>query len=267
MLKELVEKISELAVEATTLRVVTDPAIPETAFTQVGHVIEAYEIPPERRSHVVHGFDDFVAAVRRWGDLDHVDPEDTNEDDVRSKSVVFHDSTCIRAILDDEDRRDKVTLRLQMSDLWCAVAKLRNTPLLGTPAQIIRFIRFELCAEGTEALVAGLRKVNFKRLSGSASEVGHGSNSYGKSVEEKVQDADAIPDGFTVETSMYTNPGFRALSSVVIRVGVFIDTVSEKIELRTLPDEIDRCTNEVQMNIGNALGEELDSRAVFFGAP
>lgn len=253
MLAEFLDKVFELTGRAQGIELAQHPDLPDVVFRRVGTNVTEHEVPPPRRHHTLEGVQDIIRAVVRA--TEEGEPE------------VYHDDTAVRVLLDREDRRDTLDMPLHVSERFRTLEALAKAPRAMSPAAAVKFLRFELQGTGIDAVVAGLRRIDFTRSGSGASNVQHGRESLGRSVEAAVQQADQVPEEFVVETPLYTNPGLRQVT-VRVRVGVYLDPGNESIEVRTLADEVAFARNAAQEALGGALREAFDGDVpVYHGRP
>ena len=92
----------------------------------------------------------------------------------------------------------------------------------------------------------------------------HGRESLGKSVEAVVQQADAIPESFTLNFQPLVNYGLR-LIEVSVRVGVAIDHEQQRIVFRLLADGLADARESMLRQLGEALTKSMPDIHVFQG--
>lgn len=235
MIREAIEKLEELYGEASGFRVLNLDE--RRMLVARGDEIREIEQSPPLRSPGLSSVSSLVAMAERC-----------------ERPAVYFSHTRAELVLDREDRRELAVLDFETTQRWAAVWGLRNG-LSFTPRDAVKFLRFDLHSVAP-ALLAGLRKVDFKRASEGRSQVEHGRESLGRSVEAAVQNIEAIPEEVEVEVPMFLTDG---LDDLVQRVwiGVYIDLDAERIELRTLSDEIPSACRRVSRQIESILRTEL----------
>ena len=125
-----------------------------------------------------------------------------------------------------------------------------------TVSEVVKFLRFGLSG-ATEVAARSLARVDFSRKSDGAHEAGHGRESLGKSVEAVVQQSETIPEEFEVRCPVYMNPGLRDLTSVSVRVGIYLDVEGvprrSSEDARVLLGRVDRAIEwaEQQARVAN----------------
>jgi hypothetical protein len=237
MFAELIQKIQGLAVEASAATIVRDDDLPGKAWLQFGGTVQEVAVPPVPRAHVVYDLESLIAALA--DDRICPDPE------------VFVASGSVRAVCDRDDRHEYVILEMPISQRFETLQAIEKGQRF-TQREAIRLLRYGLhgCV-GIDRVLAGLRRLDFKRTSSGKSHIEHGAESLGRSVEKSVQRAEEIPDQFSVHARVYAAHGCSVVAE--IQVGLELDLESEAVILQTLPDELatarQKALREVAENI------------------
>lgn len=252
MLAELIQKIVELADGARCSSFHTHDKLPHQVFLEdTDGKIEEFDVPPPPRRHELQGFNDILLVVK---------------DEMSSKPEIFVDKQGLTVHLNRDLRREFVALSLVTTDQFDTLCRLRPPKAL-EPRQAIKMLRYELHGAETENIVQALSRVDFTRTSTGRSVTEHGKESLGRSVEDAVQQADTIPDRFTVHVPIWSNPGF-VHHTASIECGVYLDLETQKVEIGVLADEINRAlvrsTRAIVKELTFDLGEECP---VFNGRP
>lgn len=249
MLSELVGTLVALGKQTNRVDFHTDEHLPNVLFLRHGDELREIPVPPRVRNHSLLSLDDIVLFLS--------DPT------VAPAPEVFFDKDELVAYLHGEERWHVLRSEMPMSQRWLTLTKL-NTPQAFTPRDAVRFLRFELPDTGTQEIVKALARVDFSRSSTGRNAVEHGKESLGRSVEAAVQQADAVPESFRVRSPVWALPGFDRFV-VDVTVGVYIDLVGEKVELRTLPDQISRGVGQAVGSVVAFLREHVPGARVFHG--
>ncbi len=252
MLAEFLSKIRELAGHDNTVNVVRTEGLHRSVIVQQGGDRQTVPLDPPLRAPVLGGYGDLLEAALN--------------SDICPNPEVYHCEASIVLLCDRADRLEKVEMPMGVSERFKTLKALEFGKSF-TPAEAVRFLRFELHGTKTEEVTKHLSRINFDRASGNASDIGHGKESLGRSVEAKVQQADKIPESFDVEVSIYTNPGLEIHSKAKIKVGVFLDMAASEVVLQTLSDECAKAEGRVQEAIGVNIRSRVDGKPVFYGRP
>jgi|SRR6185503_8266965 len=200
--------------------------------------LESIRAPP--RNYRLASFTDLCALV-----LHHAED-----------ALVFHDYGHIQVVLDKFDRREVATMGLESS---CAFSFLRglcaNDGVSFTVPQVVRFLR---SIKATPERIAEFRKIDFARTVGTRNDVQHGRESLGRSIEAAVQQADKIPEAFTVEVPVYSSAGLPSETIVDVEVQVFLDYEGSKVQLKTDPDDISLVIDRAHARIRALLPKDVE---------
>lgn len=221
MLKEAMEFLLGQGAERDRARVVRIPGVHRRVWmdTNDGGPSEI-DIDPPLRSDTVATVSDIVEVIESAGN-----PE----------VWVGNGSTVV--LLDRKDRRERVTCLHPESDRFRTLRGLDSVTREFTPAEAIRFLRFELPGDHAAPLIDTLRTVDFTRKSDGRATTEHGRESLGRKVEAQVQGQSAIPETFSVSVNPWGFPGAFSIGAVVA-VGIHIDVTKERIVFGVLPDEM-----------------------------
>lgn len=215
--------------------------------------VAIHDYPPELRGGQMHGLNDVIAAAKDGKVCP--DPE------------VYHDTKQVLILIDRKNRREAIKMPLHLSEHAQLVTKMGIDEGM-TPAQLIQLIRFKLPnVKGAAALVAALRKVDFRRRSDGTRTTEHGRESLGRHIEAEVQGAAEIPEEFTATFPYYSDPGLVNVTEVTVRIGVYIDVENERIHVAPLADELVKAHDKAHAVIGNELRSGLEGIPVFYGCP
>lgn len=247
MLAEFLDRIVGLAKGAHRAEFLKDKDLPNVVYVRNGESLEAVDVPARDRHHVLGGFDDMVRVL-----LDESmapDPE------------VFVDSKGgIVALLDRAERRQTASIELKLATRMETVVALQAGRAF-TPKQAVRFLQHDLYAANVKHVVQALRRIDFKRTSGGHSHVQHGRESLGRQVELEVQQAEDVPETFEVVVPVWSNAGFSAWS-VTITVSLHLNIEEERVELRVLPDEVERAINGALTSVRQSIEDATAERKV-----
>lgn len=256
MLMEAIEYIRDLAVDsadAKKARVLTDiPGNGTVAVIQHDGELIDRPIPPKLRAHAVDSVRDMIDAARRWKG--------------ETGNVIWISADKVVLVIDDADRRETVTLPLVESYVFRRIKQLASNPVLDQTA-LVRLLRVELRGlVNAAAILTAVRKIKFRQSQAGHSDIQHGNESLGRTIEAEVTGAESIPDSLIVETNLFSNPGLDEMKSV-IGLDLEIDVKNQKFLLRPIPDEVEKVT-AVHLN---GIRDEIENSdlvtEVFFGRP
>lgn len=238
MLAEAIDRISGLARDAAGVEI-TELGHRKILVASGGSYSEMQR-PPKPRNHAATNGASFVSLV--------------NELKAES-AIVFVSEGQVVAILDSNDREDRVTLELPHSEAYKAFA------LLGVPQNqrsVIRMLREELYGAIDLSFLAIIRRLDFTRRNDGNSSVMHGRESLGRSVEATVQSAEGeVPEIVAVQLRVHEVPDL--VGDITFRAAVSVDPTEEKIALRSAGDSFRRAVLENQAKIVSQLEDDFAS--------
>lgn len=251
MLKEALEYLTGQSHKFNEARLLSIPGSDgRQAYVDQKGELSLVPVPPALRGHNVDSVDDLIAAAGRWN----------------AKPVIWISGESVVLIADDEDRRDRVTLKLHKSSQFACLIALAKKPELDQVA-MLRTLRIDLPGTaGRTELIATIRKIKWRTSAGGESNITHGGESLGKQIEAEVTAAGNIPESLLVSCPVYRNPGERE-QSFTVNCDLDILPHEQVFRLCPLPDEIERVTEAALAGIRDRIEGELKDVAVFYGTP
>lgn len=253
MLAEFLKGIEALTKRANGVEISAVPGDPRKASLRQGETLSMIDLPPPLRKIELRGIDDVLALCR--------DPA------IAVAPEVFHADDAIRVVLDRGDRREFATMALEKSARLLALVRLQKAAEFSVK-EAIQFLRVDLhgTGAGVTEVITGLRRIDFVRQSGTARTTEHGRETLGRNVEAAIQQADKVPEDFTVQVPVFMNPGLRGIQ-IAVRCVVTLDLEREKVILCTLSDEIQSGLNSAQNEIHAKILSSFPTLPVFNGIP
>jgi hypothetical protein len=215
--------------------------------------LEYREIPPDPRKHQVNSLADLIDYANLAVEEGH-------------KSVIWHDQNGVVLVIDDDDRRDKVTFSLQPSPKFLILQKLEEEKPEFQQRDLIKLLRLELNIDS--ATIAIFRKLDWSSSTNASGTFDRGKESLGRSVESKVVGSQEIPDVIVIPIPLYTNLHEDQLYS--IRCLVEFNAQAGRIQIVPQPDELQYTLHIHQMDIRKRLEAGLEGEKpapVFYGQP
>lgn len=253
MLAEALKFLVDLTRSTTTVSFHPVPGDPAVVLVKTPVGVTERAIPPVARTPRMQSLRDFVFAV-----LDGA---------IAPAPEVYYGTEKVVAFCDRAVRRDQVSFAVTTSERWAGVSSLRGQGRSFGPKEAIQFLRFEVAAPGAEPVIQALRRVDFTRTSAGRTVNEHGRESLGRSVEAAVQQADQIPEAFTVEVAPFASAGLQGIT-VALRIGVVLDLEAQRVVFRLLPDEYELAMVRGLNGVGDLLREALPPNVpVFCGSP
>lgn len=255
MLKELVEKIGALAVEAHGVEVVTPPGEPKHryAIRKPDGTLEWFEATPPPRQHAVRSVEALVDVARHF------------KEDGCLPTCWYSRTGVVLVVNEMAGRRDRVTLPLGLSvpltDLMLREAKRQPVG----QAQLVSLLRTTLarCVRGN--LLEMVRRVNFSQSAAGHGELHHGKSSIGKSLQAELTGAAALPENVTFDVPVFSGH-FHTVQPVECALEVAPET--QTFTLVPIPGDIERAVALGEAALGSRLAAGLkDEVSVFYGEP
>jgi len=211
-------------------------------------------VPPPRREHHLHVLEDLVAALK-----------DTA---IAPAPEVYVRAEGVYAYLDRSDRRSCVFVPLEESQRFQLCKRLEAQPLVADPKSIVRLLKTSFLVGTHEHVTLALSNITFERTSTGKTEVKHGKESLGRSVEAAVQQAENVPEEFTITVPIWTTSGFDRFSGGV-DFGLYLDLEQQKVVLQVLSDECVRVRNLAMLAAIATLQDKFGDLKVpiFLGEP
>lgn len=243
--KEAIELIQETAVDAANVSVVTIPGDKETVLLSQGGKYEKHTLPVERRKHVSFDIESLLEVASKY-----------------DNHVIWHSEAAIILVLDDDDRRDSVTLTLEKSSVFKIVESLGRSKL--NQKQLVRLLKVDLADAVDPTLLSTVRTLNFTKTDSTKSDMQAAASTYGKSVEAKVIGTSDLPDEFLLSTNVYSN--VLADQKYPIRISLEVDLEDHTFSLAPIGDQVREVIQATQEKLHDALVAGGATR-VLYGRP
>ena len=255
MLKEFWESLITTARTATLPQRITnfDRGDGRKAYFAVNGQIEERDIVPGVRDHDFTTLQSFADAVNHYASVDG--------------ATVWVGRQSIIALIDDDDRRDRLTLHLPYSEQWKLLLKLQEQPLMDQD-RFVQALRTELLGlVGRESLLQTVSKIKWHRSESGEASITHAGESMGKSIQAAVSGAGNIPEDALITTTVYANPDLRELTHQVA-MSLQVRHTDQKFRFKPLGDELVRVQDATLAAIFDQLQEKVGENAkVFVGTP
>lgn len=191
MLKEFVESVAKMAVEAAAPQVrAINLEVDNSWLDDKGELRLFYARPP-RREHEAASLSAIVDFAERF-----------------PRHAVWYSAASVCCLLDDEDRREDVVFTPSPSAAFTLLSEwAKKRPSL-SQRDLIFQLRTTLypCLASAGNLVELLRRVNFQAAEGSASEVGRGKSSVGKTIRAEIQGDGELPEYVKLVCPIFNGP-------------------------------------------------------------
>jgi hypothetical protein len=252
MLKEFWESLTKSARETVLpQKLPFDGGDGREVYFAIDGRIENRDVRPEPRHHEFTTLESFAEAVNHYSD----------------GATVWVGRQSIVALIDDDDRRDRLTLHLPYSEQWKVLLQLQQTPVV-TQEKLVQLLRTELLGiGGRESLLQTVSKIKWHRNESGEASITHAGESMGKSIQAAVSGAGNIPEDAVVTTTVYANPDLRDIEHVVAMSLQVLHT-EQKFRLKPIGDELIRVQDATLAAIFDTLKAKVGENAkVFVGTP
>lgn len=246
MLKELFEAVCCRAEAATAPKKIDNGDARALHFFVRGERV-AVEIPPPDRNHQVHTLEGLLLAVERYG----------------TDGALWHDQERITLVTNDCDRRERVTLRLTISEHWRIISAL-GTPL--TQRDFVRLLRHDLRGCVPDTLLPAIAKIEVASSSGQRNEINPGRERGTREFAVELATSGEIPEQFTALATVYSNEGLRQVRPVICSLDYSLPPAQVAFVVKPLPDQIELSMQEAQRDLHQYLTDKVEI-PVFCGTP
>lgn len=249
ILKDAIDRIVDLANKSSVAHIVHLPGDPRNAYLVLNGELTPLAVPPTARSHHVYTVEDLVQAARS---------------DFATKPALFHCDSKVELLLDSDDRRERVTLPLQIATTFAVLQDLEEKQQLFEPKALATLLKVDLAgtAYADEAIKA-LRKLRWRTASEIRQEFQPGRESLGKDVASEVTADVELPEYIEIEGPVYSNPGEDRTYPVkcILDPQPFV----QRIAFRPVPGELEEALRLAQLSVRMKLQEALPEVPIFHG--
>lgn len=254
MLAELLHAVVGLSRQTTAVAFHTSGLVPRKLWVQHGDDLQQVDADPPMRMHQLAGLVDLIAALK--------------DKAIARCPEVYVGGGQVIALLDRADRRDRITVDLVESARFKLCGVLQERPSKTQPKDLVKLLKLEFHGGNHNHVTQALSRIDFVRTSAGRTDVAHGRESLGRSVEAQVQQADQVPERFSIQVPIWTTNGFCCYTANV-EFGLHLDLEAQLVELRVLSDECARVRNQTLGVLADDLRAELDELQVpvFLGQP
>ncbi|MGA2035377.1 MAG: hypothetical protein ABSG68_24280 [Thermoguttaceae bacterium] len=269
--KDTLELIQKTACDAQAAIIVNVPGDGRTVYLSQGGELKDIQIQPAPRDHRVHSLADLIAYAKSVvGETPSPLAQIYRSAVSDGGPVVWHNEEGVVLVLDDDDRRDRVTFALHNSRRFLILKQcMKERAWMKQPA-FIRLLRIDLALDNLR-VVGQFRRLDWETGQRGSSEVRPGADRLGKEIMAKVQGVDELPEELSIPCPVYCDMGER--EEYVIRCALEIDAVNQAFQLLPIADELEYIVDLAQASIRARLDAELsdvqDNLAVpvYYGAP
>jgi hypothetical protein len=258
MLKDAIEKISELCIAAASVQSYHPPGEAEHVYyLRHGETLQRVEREPKPRRHVAYDAETLLRfcagfAANRGEEL---------ADGGESPGIhvaVWYSREGVTAYLDDSTRRDTVAITLAPSPQMKLLFDWDIRPTWMKQPEIIRTLRVKLAGSVSPAgVVEALRRLRFRQSQAGETVVEHGQSSIGRNIMAELANAQTVPEEVVITVPAFAD-GFGGID-VSVRCAVEIDLENQAFAIMPLAGQLADAWNMAEESVGGSLREVLDA--------
>lgn len=254
--REAIKHLQDHAVEHSTAKIIGVPGGGDESIVYLPGDTEPriIEHKPRPRSYTATTIGAFCAMVTRLG---------SNRD-----TMVLVSLSGAVAILDEGDgrRRERVRLRANINEAAGEIGRWQGEHW-HSQAELIRSLRTTLRDTYSPAdLLPTLRQIKFSKRTDGASEVQHGRESMGASIERQVSGAGDLPEDVVFSTPWFDPIGDATPPEAAVTCALDIDTESAGFMLKPVIADIRRAELDAVAWLATEIAERVVDIDVFSGA-
>lgn len=256
MIKDALELIASkaevLATAKATRKPFDIPGIDDKQFVAdpLTAVVTQYDIPAPRRNHKVGTVLDLCNAVKALtvGSL--------TKDCADARVRIWIGDGLITAVLDDEERRDFVTMQLCKTETFNRIVALCNKQL--GQKDLIQHLRTTLRnADGAAGLLTTVRSIKFRSSESGHAEAQVGRESMGRSVEAAVTGATDFPDELSISVHVFRDHSFDSDFEETLTMTFDCIVEEQRFKLELLPDLVSTVTDNTLSKIADFVSKQF----------
>jgi hypothetical protein len=251
MLKEALEFLSQQARDGKKVQILKPEAEPKHvyAIVQEDGSAEWRDAQPQPRAHVAASIQPVIDFASKADD-----------------AAVWYSRAGVVALIDNDTRRDRVTLPLSLSPQMVKLLELERASHSFPQPAFVKLLRttFADCLSTAGNLLDIIRTVKFINNDGGTAVVQQGKTSIGRQIQQEVTGAGALPDYVTL-----TVPTFAGafLFRGPVRCALEVNTGDQTFQLLPLPGELEANQAGAEAAIGEVLRAGLGDVPAYYGRP
>lgn len=253
-LEYIVDRADQVAVAKVNRKPFEIPGIDDRAFLADPKtaVVTEYQLPPPRRGHKVGTVLDLCNAVKALTE-DMPNAEHGAPVSVR----IWIGDGLITAVLDDDVRRDFVTMQLVKTETFNRVVNLSGKAL--SQKDLIQHLRTTLrTADFAPGLLHTVRSIKFKSSESGHAEVVTGRESMGRSVEAAVTGATEFPEDLSLSVQVFRDHSFDSSFEETLALTFDCIVEEQKFKMELLPDLAQTVTDNTLSKIADFVSKQFE---------
>lgn len=216
-----------------------------------GGTAQELSLLPSPRTHTVGTLDDLAQAAAKWG----------------KKGAIWHSPAGIVLVVDDDDRRDRVTLELQYHPHFETLRKLEEQASLDQRS-LVRLLKHDLAGVVPDSLLPKIRGLDVSTAGKQGSDLQHGRERGTREFQAELIGAKDIPETFAARVRVYDLPGLE-YETISLSLDITLPPALVSFIITPLPNQLHEAEHNAQRRIGAMLADlvEDDGPPIFFGTP
>jgi hypothetical protein len=226
-----------------------------------GGNIELWRAKPGHRQHQARSLETIALFADRFA----------SEADETVGSAIWYSRDGVVCLIDDEDRRDRVTLKLDLSEQILKLVKLVERPWFEQRAflTLLRTVFKGAFDQDHPNLIDQLRRIQSTQQSDGAAEIQRGKSSIGKAIRAEVTGVGDVPEYVVLRVPVFHQR--IGVSSFPVECCLELDETAlpVKFQLLPLPGMIERAITDAEQQLQELLHRSLDGDQVplYYGTP
>lgn len=214
---------------------------------QVGmNTVSNFDVPARTRKYSVYGLEDLCAFA-----------EDSTE------GLLFYSESGATLVIDQKLRDETVQLKFTHSRAWQRLLAIEETPAAIDQRNLIVLLKNYLNVPATTVNL--VRKLDWSALNASHGNIQKGSESLGRTIEQKVIGAADLPDELVVQVPIYDLRGERALYSVTLIID--LDIPQNRFLVTVKPGVLRECYESHLATVFERIKKLAPEIPVYYGSP
>jgi hypothetical protein len=186
-----------------------------------------------------------------------------------NSAVIWYNRSAVTAIIDDEDRRDKVTLTMAYSDELLKLMELQKSKPSYDQRAMLTLLRTVFTPHALPmhtTLIGDLRVVKFEANQTANADIGRGKSSVGKSAMAVVEGWDKLPEVVALSVPVFGNAFIRQRTN--INCALEVNEQEQRFQFFPLPGEIEKAIATIEDDLGVTIREmSPEATPVYYGEP
>lgn len=251
-LSEAINLIQDTAVKAAKPIEVSTGDPSRKTFLFADKSTATVDVPPTIRNHKIYTVGDLAKYL---------------DGDLKLNAVIWHSHAEIVLVLDDDERRDRVTMDLTESAQFKLLRSAAQNDRL-SQSEIINLLRNKLAKNCPDAasIVTKLRTIKFKATEEGGSDVQRGKESMDLSVQKEILGVADLPETVKLNVPVYGNP-IENEKTVSLECYLDVDVENRCFRFAPMGTELEDAVFAAQADIRQRITAVLKDVPIYHGTP